>query len=168
MVIFTALQTMSNFWLSFWSDNAEHPDYSQGFFLEIYSILSLSYAIFCFIRILMLFSQSIKCSRQLHKDMLINILRAPINLFFDRIPTGRILNRLSKDLAIVDYMIATSFGTLTMTFFGLLADIVVCLLIGSIWIFPLAIIFFIVSYKVQKSFMSLNREVIRLGNQYYC
>ena len=165
MVIFITLHTGSNFWLSYWSDSAEHPEHPQTFYLEIYCILGLSYAFFCVIRISMLFLQSLKCSRKLHKDMITNIIRAPVNLFFDRIPTGRILNRLSKDLTVLDNYIAGSFGWLTLLFFYLIADIVVCLIVGSIWIFPLAILFFAVSYKIQRSFMSLNREVTRLGNE---
>jgi len=94
--------------------------------------------------------------------MLAKVIRAPVNLFFDRVPSGRILNRLSKDLTVLDNYIAQSFGSLTVMFYYLLADIVVCLIVGSAWIFPLAILFFFASYKIQRSFMSLNREVTRL------
>jgi len=165
MNIFIVLQTAANFWLSYWSDQAENPEHSQGFYLEIYCILSLGYAVFCLIRISMTFCLSIRCSRQLHKDMLSRIIRAPVNLFFDRVPSGRILNRLSSDLTVLDNAIATSFGMLTVIFYGLVADIVVCLIVGSVWIFPLAIIFFIVSFRLQRSYMTVNREVTRLGKR---
>jgi len=164
MLIFITLSTASNFWLSYWSEQVVDPEHPQSYYLTIYSILSLSYAFFVLIRISMLFIQSVKCSRQIHKDMLAKVIRAPVNLFFDRVPSGRILNRLSKDLTVLDDYIAGSFGSLTVMFYSLLADIVVCLIVGSAWIFPLAIIFFIVSYQIQKSYMSLNREVTRLGN----
>jgi len=164
MIVFITLQTSSNFWLSIWSDSVEDPKYSQVFYLEIYSALSFSYAFFCFIRIALLYMQSIRCSRQLHKDMMTRVIRAPVNLFFDRVPAGRILNRLSKDLTVLDNYIAMAFGSLSVSFFGLAADIIVCLVVGSAWILPLAILFFIVSYQIQRNFMSLNREVTRLGN----
>jgi len=163
MLIFISLNTASNFWLSYWSDSVKDPQHPQSYYLKIYCLLSLSYAFFCFIRISMLYLQSIKCSRKLHKDMLAKVIRAPVNLFFDRVPSGRILNRLSKDLTVLDNYIAQSFGSLTVMFYYLLADIVVCLIVGSAWIFPLAILFFFASYKIQRSFMSLNREVTRLG-----
>jgi len=163
MFIFISLQTASNFWLSYWSDSADHPEHSQKFYLEIYSILSLSYAFFCFIRISLLFVQSFRCSRQIHKDMLTKIIRAPVNLFFDRVPAGRILNRLSKDLTVLDSYLASAFGSLTVMFYMLLADIFVCIIVGSAWIFPLSVLFFMASYKIQRSFMTLNREVTRLG-----
>ena len=34
--------------------------------------------------------------------MLIKIMNAPINLYFDKTPSGRILNRFSKDIRRVD------------------------------------------------------------------
>ena len=165
MFIWITLQTCSNFWLSYWSDNADYAIHSDTFYFEIYSALGLSYALFCFIRTWMLFAQSIKCSRQIHKDMLSRIVRAPINLFFDRVPTGRVLNRLSKDLAVLDSYIATSFGYSLVTIYSLLSDIVVCLIVGTIWVFPLVILFFYVSYRIQQKFMRVNREVVRLGKK---
>jgi len=162
MNIYITIQIASSFLLSYWSD---HPDeHSQGTYLEAYSILSLAYAIFCFIRISMTFCGAIRCSRQLHKDILTRIIRAPVNLFFDRVPSGRILNRLSSDLSVLDNAIASSFGTLTVIFYQLIADITVCLIVGSFWIFPLCIVFFIVAMRLQRNYMTLNREVTRLGN----
>jgi len=163
MIIFISLSTFTNFWLSYWSDSAGDPKHSQSYYLEIYSILSVSYAILCLIRISLIYIQSIRCSRQLHKNMMSKVIRAPVNLFFDRIPSGRILNRLNKDLTVVDSMIASSFASVTIMFFSLLADIAVCLYVGSVWIFPLAIISFIASYKFHRGYLTLNREATRLG-----
>jgi len=163
MFIFTSLQTASNFWLSYWSDGADHPEHSQGFYLEIYLILSISYVSLCFLRITLLNMQSLRCSRQIHKDMLTKIIRAPVNLFFDRVPVGRILNRLTKDLTMVDSFLASALGSVAVMFFMLAANIFVCMVVGSAWTFPLSIVFFIVSYKIQRIYMGLNREVTRLG-----
>ena len=37
-----------------------------------------------------------------HKEMIKNLINAPINLFHDTTPKGQIFNRLSKDLPTVD------------------------------------------------------------------
>lgn len=42
--------------------------------------------------------------------MSLNLLYAPINEFFERIPLGRIYNRLSKDLAVMDLDINFAIG----------------------------------------------------------
>jgi len=114
------------------------------------------------IRIGMLFAQSLRCSRLLHKDMFSRIIRAPLNLFFDRVPTGRLLNRLSKDLSTLDSQIAVTFGSALVCGYLVLADVTVCLIVGTFWVFPLAIIFLICSYVVQRRYMKVNREAVRL------
>lgn len=163
MLIWISLQVSSNYWLSYWSDNPDSPRFSKAFYFEIYSALGLSYAFFCLIRVTMLFMQSIKCSRALHKDMLTKIIRAPVNLFFDRVPIGRLLNRLSKDLTVLDNYIATYFGSTLVAFYSLLGDIFVCLVAGTFWVFPLVLLFFFIAFKIQGRYMTVNREVVRLG-----
>lgn len=54
---------------------------------------------------------TLRISAQIHGDVLRRILRAPIDRFFDKHPVGRIMNRLSADLSVVDlylFMKATS------------------------------------------------------------
>lgn len=43
-----------------------------------------------------------KASKIIHKHILNRVLNAPINLYFDITPIGRILNRFSKDLSILE------------------------------------------------------------------
>ena len=44
--------------------------------------------------------------------MINKVLNGAINLFFDVIPTGTIMNRFSADISIIDNNIALIFGTL--------------------------------------------------------
>jgi len=162
MIAWICVQTGSNFWLSYWSDKMDHPKHSQAVFFGVYSALGFTYAVFCLIRVAMLFAQSLRCSRLLHKDMFSRIIRAPLNLFFDRVPIGRLLNRLSSDLSTLDSQIALVFGNLLVNGSLLLADIVVCLIVGTVWVFPLALVFLACSYTIQKRYMKVNREAVRL------
>ena len=41
-------------------------------------------------------------AKAIHREMLKKVLNAPINLYFDVTPIGRILNRFSKDLNVVE------------------------------------------------------------------
>ena len=43
--------------------------------------------------------------------MIARILNAPINLYFDTTPTGRIINRFTKDLNPVEVMMVYMIGT---------------------------------------------------------
>ena len=46
----------------------------------------------------------IRASKNLHVDMLKNIMRSPLH-FFDSTPMGRITNRFSKDIDMIDTII---------------------------------------------------------------
>ena len=52
----------------------------------------------------------LKVSEYLHRTLLKIVLQAPINLFYDITPLGQVLNRFSKDLAVMDEMIYFNFG----------------------------------------------------------
>lgn len=44
----------------------------------------------------------IKCGRTVHKKIIKSLLYASLNRFYNRVPQGRIINRLSKDMREVD------------------------------------------------------------------
>ena len=63
-------------------------------------------------------------SDQIHKSMLHRTLRGPLR-FFDTNPTGRILNRFSSDIDILDEQIPVEIGACLMSTFGMIAIIIV-------------------------------------------
>jgi len=162
MIIMTVAQAGSNFWLSYWSENADTTKYSRNYFFTVYAMFGVGYAVFAFIKSVMLRVQAVRFSRFIHKEMFSKVIRAPLNLFFDRVPTGRVLNRFSKDLNVVDDSLASMFGYTIGQFFFFLTDIVICLIVGTMWVFPLAMLFFYICYRLNKNFTNINREVTRL------
>lgn len=52
----------------------------------------------------------LKVGKKLHNILIAYVFRAPINLFFDVTPIGKILNRFSKDLAVIDEQIYYNLG----------------------------------------------------------
>ena len=71
---------------------------SPTIFFYIYCGLVSSSVIFCIIYNILLSFGHLRLSRYLHKDMIIHLVKAPINLFHDTISRGQIYNRLTKDL----------------------------------------------------------------------
>lgn len=67
------------------------------------------------IRTIGLFWTSLHTSYKIHYNMIYSLLFAPINMFYDRVPLGRILNRLSKDLSLVDNDFPFIVGALLIT-----------------------------------------------------
>jgi len=94
--------------------------------------------------------------------MLTNLLFSPLNEFFDRVPMGRILNRLSKDLNSVDSNLPNLFSNFLVFLFFLLGNVVVIVYCTSFWImFP--ILAFLIGITLLKNyFMKPNKDLVRL------
>ena len=44
-------------------------------------------------------------ARKLYREMMYSISKAPINLYFDKTPIGRILKRFTSDLAVLEELL---------------------------------------------------------------
>ena len=159
LCIWQTLKIYSDIWLGYWSEHQKEK--SNFYFFGIYVLISISSTIFNYLRTKIITTGSIKCSMNLHFKMITNLIKAPINLFHDKVPKGQIFNRLSKDLTTVDtytmywFMTLTAFGS---SFFGAL---VVCGLFQyqSLFIVPL---FLISSWVLSRFYMNCSRELNRL------
>ena len=83
---------------------------------------------------------SVEMSRKLNSEMLSSVFKAPMNLFFDVVPTGKVLNRFSKDLDLVDNAAFWTFGDCQASMIRLLSIIVLCVCITPWAILTLPII----------------------------
>ena len=96
LLTWQGLKIMSDLWLGYWSEH--QGERSNVFFFPIYSITALGGSLFNYLRTRIITAGSINCSTKLHNQMIVSLIRAPINLFHDTVPKGQIFNRLSKDL----------------------------------------------------------------------
>ena len=93
----------ADLWLAYWStpanqEKSENDKNSKWSFFIIYCCLGVSVVMIEFIHSKLFLNGSLRLGRYLHKDMMVKLVKAPINLFHDTIPRGQIYNRLSKDL----------------------------------------------------------------------
>ena len=94
-------------------------------------------------------------SQLIHKRLLVNILRLPMS-FFDTTPSGRILNRFSKDIYTIDELIPRSVNFFVSTSFTVISTIFVISFATPYFmvvIIPLAILYFLV--QVRKKLLSI-------------
>ncbi|XP_063222702.1 multidrug resistance-associated protein 1-like [Bacillus rossius redtenbacheri] len=102
-------QSGENVWLSVWSENqlgvvdettgvTSNP---QDMYLGVYGGMGLGQAIFSFLGTLAVSLGALHASAVLHADLLCNVMRLPQSLF-DTTPSGRILNRFSSDVNVLD------------------------------------------------------------------
>lgn len=158
MILWLSTRMAGDIFLKDWSN---HPS-QTSFYLPLYIGLKVGGCIFILTRSVLLTAVlSIKTSFNSHEKLLQSLLRAPINLFYDVTPLGRILNRLSKDLNTIDESIAFSIGTLI----AQTCSCISCVLMAIIFI-PATIIFVVLSIfplkKIGNLYKNVARELTRL------
>jgi len=60
--------------------------------------------VFVFVQAFSLYMGGIRAGRLIHAGIIRNLLRSPL-LFYEQTPSGRILNRVGKDIETIDIMI---------------------------------------------------------------
>ncbi|KAK9710865.1 Transporter of the ATP-binding cassette (ABC) [Basidiobolus ranarum] len=130
------------------------------YYVAIYLALVGASVSFIMIRYCIQFYGSLKASLFIHSKLMSTILHAPMR-FFDVTPVGRIMNRFSKDIEIVDQEISVSAEILLIEFLS------TCTVLGVISIitpqFLYAVVVIILIYLVVATlYLSSSRELKRL------
>uniref|UniRef100_A0ABI7XKV1 Multidrug resistance-associated protein 1 n=1 Tax=Felis catus TaxID=9685 RepID=A0ABI7XKV1_FELCA len=152
----------SNYWLSLWTDDPivngtqEHTKVR----LSVYGALGILQGISVFGYSMLLSIGGIFASRRLHLNLLQNVLRSPMS-FFERTPSGNLVNRFSKELDTVDSMIPQVIKMFMGSLFNVIGACTIILLatpIAAIIIPPLGLIYFF----VQRFYVASSRQLKRL------
>ena len=93
--------------------------------------------------------------------MVTRVLDAPINLYFDTTPVGRILNRFSKDIPTLDFPIVCLYGTFYGAFYTLLSIAVMAIFVVP-WIALLFPVLFGVVVWLYRHSIAATKEVSRI------
>ena len=105
----SAFNLSSSLWLTAWSNDKPTNDTSlRNIRLGVYSTFGVAETIFILTSSIVFNLSTLNASRIIHKLMFSKILRAPMS-FFDTTPLGRILNRFSKDIDVIDVSIRYNF-----------------------------------------------------------
>lgn len=95
--------------------------------------------------------------------MISNLLFSSLNEFFDRVPLGRIFNRLSKDLNTVDVTLPGLFNNTLVFIFFLVNNMVVMFVIAPIYVFlPMMVVFLILCHILRSYIIKPQRELTRM------
>jgi len=168
IISWISLKTGSDFWLAHWSRAAERdPEQTNNkFYYLVYVAVGLGSGFLVFLRVILVVLRGVKVSRKLHNDMFNKIIRAPINLFFDRVPIGRLINRFASDLDLVDGSLPFTLGGLLYYPVNLLSKFVMCYVAGTGWVLPLMFVFVWIGLRLQKRYVKIYREVYRLSKKF--
>ncbi|XP_069503216.1 multidrug resistance-associated protein 1 isoform X2 [Ambystoma mexicanum] len=152
----------SNFWLSLWTDD-EVVNGTQQYTkvrLAVYGTLGISQGIAVFGYSMAVSVGGIFASRYLHLDLLHNVLRSPMS-FFERTPSGNLVNRFSKEIDTIDSTIPQIIKMFMGSLFNVIGACIIILLstpIAAVIIPPLGLIYFF----VQRFYVATSRQLKRL------
>ncbi|XP_069691069.1 ATP-binding cassette sub-family C member Sur isoform X2 [Periplaneta americana] len=171
-IAWQGLRVYTDYWLNQWTDsggrvtsNTTTPYTSETEvtnYLLVYGILSLASIM------LSLSSNGIgqyagaRARRVLHDHMLHNILQCPVR-FFEYTPIGRIINRFSTDMSVIDKKIATSIQRL-LQFLLLCFSAILINAVVTPWFLIAAVPICIVYFVTQRFYRCSSRELQRLDS----
>uniref|UniRef100_A0A803VTG8 Multidrug resistance-associated protein 1 n=1 Tax=Ficedula albicollis TaxID=59894 RepID=A0A803VTG8_FICAL len=152
----------SNYWLSLWTDDPVINGTQQNTTLRlgVYGVLGISQGIAVFGYSMVVSIGGIFASRYLHLNLLHNVLRCPIS-FFERTPSGNLVNRFSKELDTIDSAIPPIIKMFMGSTFNVIGACIIILLatpIAAVIIPPLGLLYLL----VQRFYVATSRQLRRL------
>ena len=119
------LGIISSFWLAHWGEVNTRESLKgkpltsdqNTVYLNFFALYSMMGVVGLTLRALVLAQHRLGTSSKLHKDLLDSTLGAPV-AFFDVTPIGRILNRFSSDMVVIDEELSQTISQLTNSLFS--------------------------------------------------
>ncbi|XP_070201507.1 multidrug resistance-associated protein 1-like isoform X2 [Littorina saxatilis] len=169
-IVYQGLSVFSSIWLSQWTDDdllanislANTSDYrnTNYKYLGVYAGLGLGQAMSALLFNVLSSTRMVVAAGTLHQRLLSNTMRAPMS-FYDTTPSGRIVNRFSSDVAIVDNTLPATIKNALTQLFGVLSTFIVICYGTPIFvavIVPLGVFY----YLVQRFYIPTSRQLKRL------
>ncbi|CAL9707790.1 unnamed protein product [Knipowitschia caucasica] len=152
----------ANIWLSVWTNDAatNHTQERVHMRVGVYAALGIAQGLLVMISSLTLYMGNIGAARKLHLNLVTNKLHTPQS-FYDTTPIGRIINRFSKDVYVIDEALPATVLMFLGTFFVSLSTMIVIISstpIFAVVVVPLAFIYVF----VQRFYVATSRQLKRL------
>ncbi|KAI1377370.1 ATP-binding cassette transporter protein YOR1-like protein [Hypoxylon crocopeplum] len=157
---------MTSLWLSYWT--SDHFGLTTGVYIGVYAALGTLQAALMFIFSILLTIFGTKASKTLLRQAVTRTLRAPMS-FFDTTPLGRITNRFSRDVDVMDNNLSDAMRMYLLTLamiISIFALIIAFFHYFAIALVPLSILFVLAasyyraSAREVKRFESVLRSVV--------
>ncbi|KAJ5733265.1 hypothetical protein N7533_013712 [Penicillium manginii] len=158
----------TSLWLSYWTSD-KYPSLSMGQYIGIYAGLGASVVVCMFVFSTYMTTCGTNASRTMLQRAMTRVLRAPMS-FFDTTPLGRITNRFSKDIQVMDNELSDAMRiyALTMTMIiSVMVLIIVFFYYFVIALVPLFILFLLASNYYRASAREMKRHEAVLRSMVY-
>ncbi|KAG7393123.1 hypothetical protein PHYPSEUDO_012459 [Phytophthora pseudosyringae] len=155
-----AVRVVVDWWPSYWAKNMPRPTYSGEAFALWYVGLIVLATLLTLGRALYLTETCVRTSKNLHNELFRRVLAAPVNRYFDVTPVGRVLNRFSNDLDLLDSSLPKDYQILMQHTSMALGSLVVSAF-ASYWIavayIPIIAVFFVTGQYFKKTSCEVKR-----------
>ncbi|XP_073163814.1 ATP-binding cassette sub-family C member 12 isoform X3 [Lepidochelys kempii] len=179
-ILMIGCSAFSNWWLSFWleqgsgtncsllSNETEYPICDMGsisdnprlhFYQLVYGMSMVTMIVLSIIKGFVFTKTTLKASSVLHDDVFYKILLSPMS-FFDTTPTGRLMNRFSKDVDELDVRLPFHAENFLQQFFMVISILIIIAIVFPfllIAVVVLATIFVILFQIFQRTIRELKR-----------
>ncbi|XP_017022525.1 probable multidrug resistance-associated protein lethal(2)03659 [Drosophila kikkawai] len=151
-----ALESQLSLWMRDlgWSVDAEMLD------TYIFTLITVLTIVVTVARSFLFFNLAMKASIRLHNSMFRGITRAAM-YFFNTNPSGRILNRFSKDMGQVDEILPAVMMDVIQIFLSLAGIVIVIALVNPLFLIP-TVVLGIIFYQLRTFYLKTSRDVKRL------
>ncbi|CAL1598298.1 unnamed protein product [Knipowitschia caucasica] len=163
---------MNDWWLAYWAEKQDEVNnqnititngtqkLDRDFYLGTYGGLTAATIFLGFFRNILMFHIFVRSAQTLHNHMFNSILKTPVR-FFDTNPIGRVLNRFSKDIGLLDNNLPVTFIDFLQLFLMILGVVAVAASVIP-WILVPVLVLFLVFLYVRRYFLQTSRNIKRL------
>nr|XP_013098632.1 unnamed protein product [Stomoxys calcitrans] len=128
--------------------------------IYIFTVITVATIIITVTRSFLFFNVAMRASQNLHNSMFRGITRATM-YFFNTNPSGRILNRFSKDMGQIDEILPSVMMDVIQIFLSLFGIVAVISVVNPLYLLPTSLLA-IVFYNLRTFYLKTSRNVKRL------
>lgn len=165
---------LHDWWLAYWAAEQERLNVTRALrsanngtqqldldlYLGVFAGLTGAAIVFGFLRSMMFFHILVRAAETLHNRMFDSVLRTPVR-FFDINPIGRVLNRFSKDIGLLDSLLPWSFVDFIQVLLQVQGAIIVAAVIIPGLLVPMVPLLAVFLY-LRRYFLRTSRDIKRL------
>eukprot|EP00928_Gymnodinium_smaydae_P039135 TRINITY_DN26803_c0_g3_i1.p1 TRINITY_DN26803_c0_g3~~TRINITY_DN26803_c0_g3_i1.p1 ORF type:complete len:1351 (-),score=174.93 TRINITY_DN26803_c0_g3_i1:204-4199(-) len=159
-----ACQTGADTWISFWADHSKQDHRSTyissklGMCGYVMTSFAAFFGILCTSSLFRL--TALRAARSFHKQLLAKLLTLPMS-FYDTTPLGRVLNRFSKDIYVVDEVLVSILMSYSQTLCRVLATLCV-ITCATPWFLCIVVPLMLIYRYIQNYYVPSSRQLKRI------
>ncbi|TDL21671.1 multidrug resistance-associated ABC transporter [Rickenella mellea] len=132
------------------------------FYVGVYALIGMATAIVRLISSITQFVGALRASRKLFRQLLTAVMRATMR-WHDVTPTGRMLNRFSKDMETIDFSLAKNLQAVNFSLANFLSSVVVVVFVFPWFVIP-AIVIGMLYYRLAIGYLNTGPDLRRMEN----